>query len=78
MKQLTGVITSLSGKKTVRVSVERRWTHPLYQKSVKRSKNYACHCEQIGLKVGDKVKIESSKPYSKMKRFRVVEEKVKS
>jgi len=77
MKQLLGVVTSLSGKQTVRVSVERRWAHPLYRKLVTRSKNYACHNQEIDLVVGDKVKIESCKPYSKMKRFKVVE-KIKS
>jgi len=73
MKQLIGTIVAFSGDKTARVSVERRWAHPLYQKSVKRSKDYACHYEQKDLAVGDSVKIESSRPYSKTKRFRVVE-----
>ncbi len=77
MKQLIGTITGFSGTKTVKVSVERHWTHPLYQKSVRRSKNYACHYEQEGLEIGDQVKIVASRPLSKTKHFKVVE-KVKS
>lgn len=72
MKELIGKITSLSGASTVRVSVERRWRHPLYKKSVKRSKNYACHFEGLNLIVGDNVTITPCRPISKTKHFKVV------
>ncbi len=71
-KQLTGKVISLSSDKTVKVETERQWQHPLYKKSVKRSKNYMCHSQGIELKVGDKVVIEECRPVSKTKRFRVI------
>ncbi|HOZ03739.1 MAG TPA: 30S ribosomal protein S17 [Candidatus Woesebacteria bacterium] len=73
MKALIGTITSLSAEQTARVSVERRWRHPLYKKSVKRSKNYACHNLIDNLKVGDSVRIVACRPISKTKHFKVME-----
>ncbi len=72
MKQLIGKISSLSGIQTVQVSVSRQWTHPLYKKSVKRTKKYACHFDKLELAVGDTVLIQSCKPMSKTKRFIVI------
>lgn len=69
MKQLRGVISSLPGMNTARVSVSRQWTHPLYKKSVKRTKNYSCHYEDLKLQVGDEVLIQACRPMSKTKRF---------
>ncbi len=71
-KQLQGKITSLPAEKTVKVEIERQWQHPLYKKSVKRSKNYMCHYQEIELKLGDEVVIEECRPVSKTKRFRVI------
>ena len=71
-KQLQGKIISLSADKTVKVKIERQWQHPLYKKSVKRSKNYICHYEGIKLKLNDEVMIEECQPISKTKRFRVI------
>jgi small subunit ribosomal protein S17 len=73
MKALIGTITSLSAEKTARVSVERRWRHPLYKKSVKRSKNYACQNLIGDLKIGDSVKIAPCRPISKTKHFKIME-----
>lgn len=71
-KQLTGTITSLAQAKTARVEVERQWQHPLYKKRVKRTKSYACHYEDLELKLDDKVMIEECRPVSKTKKFRVI------
>ena len=71
-KQLQGKITSLPAEKTVKVEIERQWQHPLYKKSVKRSKNYMCHYQEIELKLGDEVVIEECRPVSKTKRFSVI------
>ncbi len=71
MKILTGVITSLATTNTARVKVERSWQHPLYKKFVKRSKNYACHYENLELAMGDTVTIQECKPISKTKKFKV-------
>jgi len=71
MKAIKGIVTSLKQDKTAKVTVVRLWQHPLYKKSVKRSKSYACHYENIDLQVGDEVLIESTRPISKTKRFKV-------
>lgn len=71
-KQLQGKIISLPANKTAKVEVERQWQHPLYKKSVKRSKNYMCHYQEIKLKLADEVVIEECQPISKTKRFRVI------
>ncbi len=70
-KTMQGTVLALSDK-TAKVSVATMWTHPLYQKSVKRTKNYACHVVGIDLAVGDEVLIESCRPVSKTKKFKVV------
>lgn len=72
MKSLQGIVVSLKTAKTAQVKVERLWQHPVYLKSVKRSKSYACHYEDLVLEVGDNVLIQETKPMSKTKRFRVV------
>lgn len=61
--------------RTAIVTVERMWTHPLYQKSVKRSKSYACDYDPatLTLAVGDEVEIVESRPISKSKRFKLVQ-----
>ncbi len=69
---LQGVVVSDKQAKTVVVKVERRFTHPLLKKTVRRSKNYHAHDENKVFKVGDNVQIEESKPISKLKRWVVV------
>ncbi len=70
---LQGVVVSDKQQKTVVVKVERRFTHPLLKKTVRRSKNYHAHDENKSFKVGDIVSIRESKPISKLKRWTVVE-----
>ncbi|MDO5386842.1 MAG: 30S ribosomal protein S17, partial [Pseudomonadota bacterium] len=53
-------------------SVERQIMHPVYRKFVKRSKKFAAHDENNQFKVGDKVSIVESKPYSKTKTWTVI------
>lgn len=69
---LQGVVVSDKQDKTVVVSVERQVMHPVYKKSVKRSKKFAAHDENNQFKVGDIVKIEESRPYSKTKTWTVI------
>ncbi len=71
---LQGVVVSDKNEKTVVVEVERRFTHPLFKKTVRRSKKYHAHDETNALKVGDKVWIEESRPISKNKRWVVTTE----
>jgi small subunit ribosomal protein S17 len=70
---LQGVVVSDKQNKTVVVKVERRFTHPLFQKTVRRTKHYHAHDENGAFKVGDTVSIEETAPISKLKRWRVVE-----
>jgi small subunit ribosomal protein S17 len=71
---LQGVVVSDKQDKTVVVKVERRFTHPVLKKTVRRSKNYHAHDEANAAKVGDQVSIQESKPYSKLKTWEVVGE----
>ncbi len=69
---LQGVVVSDKNDKTVVVEVERRFTHPLFKKTVRRSKKYHAHDEDNSFKVGDKVRIEESKPISRSKHWVVL------
>ena len=69
---LQGVVVSDKNDKTIVVKVERRFTHPLLKKTVRRSKNYHAHDENKACKVGDTVQIQESRPISKLKRWVVV------
>ncbi len=71
---LQGVVVSDKQDKTVVVKVERRFTHPLLKKTVRRTKNYHAHDEATKCKVGDTVRIEEGKPISKLKSWVVVDE----
>ena len=70
---LQGVVVSDKNDKTVVVEVERRFTHPLLKKTVRRSKKYHAHDETNARKIGDKVWIEESRPISRSKRWIVKE-----
>ncbi len=69
---LQGVVVSDVQNKTVVVKVERRFTHPLLKKTVRRTKNYHAHDEANACKVGDEVFIEETRPMSKLKRWVVL------
>ena len=71
---LIGTIVSDKTDKTVVVKVERRFTHPLLKKTVRKTKNYHAHDEANRCKVGDEVRIEETKPISKLKTWVVLEE----
>ena len=72
-KILTGVVISDKPNKTITVVVERKYSHPLLKKVVKVKKKYSAHDENNKFKKGDKVSIIESKPFSKNKRFQVME-----
>jgi small subunit ribosomal protein S17 len=69
---LQGVVVSDKNAKTVVVKVERRFTHPVMGKTVRRSKKYHAHDESGAFKVGDIVRIQECKPISKLKSWEVV------
>ena len=61
-------------EQTITVLVERRFKHPLLQKTVRKSKKYRAHDEHNKFKTGDTVRIEECAPISKTKRWTVVVE----
>lgn len=72
-RTLQGVVVSDKTDKTVVVRVDRRFTHPIYKKTIRRSKNYHAHDESNEFSTGDQVWIEESKPISKLKRWVVTQ-----
>lgn len=67
-----GVIISDKMEKTVVVKITMTKKHPLYKKKISRSKNIKAH-DELGLKIGQKVKIMETKPYSKAVHYKTVE-----
>ena len=72
MKQFKGRVVSTKMKKTVTVVVESQRVHPIYKKMVKSKKKYHVH-DEIGVKVGEMVKIGATRPISKTKKFKIIE-----
>ena len=72
-KILTGVVVSDKPNKTVTVLGERKYSHPVLKKVIKVRKKYNAHDENNKFKKGDKVSIIESKPFSKNKKFQVME-----
>ena len=71
---LQGVVTSDKNEQTITVLVERRFKHPLLQKTVRKSKKYRAHDAENKFKVGDLVRIQECAPKSKLKRWEVIGE----
>jgi len=69
---LQGVVTSDANAQTVTVSVERRFKHPVMQKTIRKSKKYRAHDPENTFKVGDTVRIQECAPVSKSKRWEVI------
>ena len=69
---LQGTVVSDKGDKTIVVKVERAYLHPLFKKTIRRSKKYHAHDEKNAHKVGDSVRIVECPPKSKLKRWEVV------
>ena len=69
---LQGTVVSDKGNKTVVVKVERAYLHPLFKKTIRRTKKYHAHDENNAHKVGDNVRIIECPPKSKLKRWEVV------
>ena len=72
MKVFKGKIISTKMEKTATVVVERTIVHPLYKKRYRRTKKYHVHNE-LGAKIGDEVKFVASRPYSKLKKWKITE-----
>ncbi len=71
-KVLNGIVVSDKPNKTVTVLVERKYQHPLLKKVMKARKKYNAHDQENKYKIGDKVSIQESKPFSKNKKFEFI------
>ncbi|MFT4717204.1 MAG: small subunit ribosomal protein S17 [Paracoccaceae bacterium] len=69
---LSGTVTGDQNTQTITVSVERRFTHPILKKTIRKSKKYRAHDAENQFKIGDLVRIEECAPISKTKRWTVV------
>lgn len=69
---LQGTVTGDQNDQTVTVSVERRFTHPVLKKTIRKSKKYRAHDAENRFKVGDAVRIIECAPVSKNKRWEVL------
>ena len=72
-KSRVGMVVSDKMAKTVVVKVDRRVAHPVFKKIITRSSRFYAHCLLDGVNVGDMVRIEETRPLSKLKRWRVRE-----
>src|ERR1035437_436063 len=72
-KQRVGEVVSNKMTKTIVVRVERRFPHPQYKKIVTSYKKFYVHDEKSEAKPGDTVRIEESRPLSKLKRWTLIE-----
>ena len=75
---MQGVVVSDKGDKTIVVRVERRFTHAMYKKVIRRSKRFHAHDPENKFKIGDQVRIEECAPISKQKRWIVLAEEATS
>jgi small subunit ribosomal protein S17 len=71
-KERVGEVISNKMTKTIVVQVERRFPHPRFKKVVTGYKKFYAHDEKNEAKVGDRVRIEETRPMSKIKRWRLI------
>ena len=72
-QQVTGVVTSAKMQKTIVVRVTRTVSHRLYRRVLRQAKKYYAHDEHQQARPGDTVRIELTRPLSRLKRWRLVE-----
>jgi small subunit ribosomal protein S17 len=72
-KTMVGRVVNDAMNKTVALSIERTFQHPRYKKIVKKTSKIYAHDEENTCRVGDKVKVMSTRPTSKLKRWRVID-----
>ena len=72
---LDGIVVRDKNNKTIVVNVKRKYNHPFFKKVISSTKKYHAHDENNNFKIGDKVKIIECKPYSKKKKWEVVQNK---
>ena len=75
LKLQSGIVVSNKMDKSIVVMIERKIKHPLYKKTIKRSKKYIAHDEQNECQVGDLVQIAECRPLSRHKHYRLFKRK---
>ena len=75
LKLQSGIVVSNKMDKSIVVKIERKVKHPLYKKTIKRSKKYIAHDEQNECQVGDLVQIAECRPLSRRKHYRLFKPK---
>ena len=75
LKLQSGIVVSNKMDKSIVVMIERKIKHPLYKKTIKRSKKYIAHDEKNECKVGDLVQIAECRPLSRRKHYRLFKRK---
>lgn len=78
MRTKTGVVTSTKMQKTIVVTIETYKTHPKYKKRYKSSAKFYAHDENSVAKLGDTVTIQETRPLSRLKRWKLIEDSVVS
>ena len=72
VRQKIGIVISNKMQKTIVVKVENRYSHPIYFKTLVKTKKYLAHDESEECKVGDQVLVQECRPLSKRKRWKLV------
>nr|YP_010448106.1 ribosomal protein S17 [Nitzschia dubiiformis]UTQ75587.1 ribosomal protein S17 [Nitzschia dubiiformis] len=73
VKQKIGIVISNKMQKTIVVKIENRYPHPIYSKTLVKTKKYVVHDEKETCDIGDKVLVQECRPLSKKKRWKLVE-----
>jgi small subunit ribosomal protein S17 len=72
VKQQIGIVISNKMQKTIVVKIENRYSHPIYSKTLVKTKKYLAHDELKECNIGDQVLVEECRPLSKRKRWKLV------
>jgi small subunit ribosomal protein S17 len=73
VKQQIGIVISNKMEKTIVVKIENRYSHPIYSKTLVKTKKYLAHDEQEQCQIGDQVLVQECRPLSKRKRWKLIE-----
>ena len=72
VKEKVGIVVSNKMQKTIVVKVESRYSHPIYSKTMVKTKKYVAHDESGQCNIGDQVLVQETRPLSKRKRWTLV------
>ena len=72
VKQEVGIVISNKMQKTIVVKIENRYSHPIYSKTLVKTKKYLAHNELEDCNIGDQVLIQECRPLSKRKRWKLI------